>query len=250
MIWEKQSPIPLYFTILRDFKEKIFSGEWHHESRIPSEAELARQLNVSVITIREAMRQLVSEGFVYRVRGKGSFVSWRGTPCQTIALHFEDAENSGREVLYRLLAREKTKVPARLVERLGVDEDVEVCKLVRVRMEDGKPLAHIVSYLPSRVASLIKDEFLTRLPLVTAVETCSPVRLTDVRHTIRIALADAEVSRELNLPKGDAVLLFERDYMTEQNTLMISIGYYRSDLYRYEVKLRLGQMGKGFPWRC
>ena len=250
MSWEKQSPIPLYFTILRDFKEKVFSGEWQHGSRIPSEAALAKQLSVSVITVREAMRQLVSEGFVYRVRGKGSFVSWRGTPCQTIALHFDDTENPGSEGLYKVLAREKTKVPARLVERLRLDKDAEVCKLVRVRMQDGKPLAYIISYLPSAVASLVKEEFLIRFPLVTAVETCSPVRFTDVSHTIRVALSDADVSRELNLPKGDAVLLFERDYLSEQETIMISIGYYRSDLYRYEVKHRLGQMGKGFPWRC
>jgi GntR family transcriptional regulator len=250
MSWENQSPIPLYFKILSDFKEKIFSGEWQYGFQIPSEADLAKQLEVSVITVRQAMRQLVSEGFIYRVRGKGSFVNWRGTPRQTIALHFEDRDNLSNDPLYQLLAREKTKVPARLAEKFGKGENAEVYKIVRVRMQDEKPIAYIMSHLPCKIASLLEDKVLTRLPLVTAVETCSSVRFTHVSHGIRVVLSDADVARKLDLPAGAPVLLIERDYFSEEGIIMISSGYYRSDLYRYEVKLGIGHMRKGFPWRC
>ena len=72
-----------------EIRENILSGKWSPDFQIPGELELARQLGVSVITIRQALGQLVREGYVRRERAKGTFVTWTGPVRQSINLEVE-----------------------------------------------------------------------------------------------------------------------------------------------------------------
>ena len=72
-----QSPIPLYFQLKNIIKSKIISNEFQGQERLPSEAELCSDYNVSRPTIRQALSELEKEGFIYRVRGRGTFVTDR-----------------------------------------------------------------------------------------------------------------------------------------------------------------------------
>jgi DNA-binding GntR family transcriptional regulator len=83
------SPFPLYFKVMLEIRENILSGKWSPDFQIPGELELARQLGVSVITIRQALGQLVREGYVRRERAKGTFVTWTGPVRQSINLEVE-----------------------------------------------------------------------------------------------------------------------------------------------------------------
>ena len=65
---------PLYKTIKNDIKEKIQSQHYLPGEKIPSEAELGRIFHASRITVVRAINDLVSEGYLRREQGKGSFV--------------------------------------------------------------------------------------------------------------------------------------------------------------------------------
>lgn len=67
--------IPLYSRIHEYARDQISNGVWRPGDRLPSENELARQFQVSRITVKQAMSALVKEGMIYRIQGKGSFVS-------------------------------------------------------------------------------------------------------------------------------------------------------------------------------
>lgn len=68
----------LYEKIMQELKEKIYTGEYSANDRLPTEADLAQQYGVSRITSKRALEELKKEGLVYRVRGSGSFVSEKG----------------------------------------------------------------------------------------------------------------------------------------------------------------------------
>ena len=53
------SPVPLYFKVMTDIRDDILSGEWHAGSQLPGELDLARRLGVSVITVRQALADLI-----------------------------------------------------------------------------------------------------------------------------------------------------------------------------------------------
>jgi len=67
--------VPLYNQIRQYVVDQINKDIWKPGSRLPSEAELAKQFNVSRVTIKTAITDLMNSGVIYRIQGKGSFVS-------------------------------------------------------------------------------------------------------------------------------------------------------------------------------
>ncbi|BBH24094.1 hypothetical protein Back11_54390 [Paenibacillus baekrokdamisoli] len=74
MDMDKLDKTPMYQYIMNDIKRKIAVGELKPHDSLPTQIELAKAYNTSEITSRRALSDLVQEGFVYRIRGKGSFV--------------------------------------------------------------------------------------------------------------------------------------------------------------------------------
>jgi len=72
---DRDSPIPVYFQITLDLEQRISGGEWRADNRLPSEPDLATQYNVSRMTIRQAINELVKDGILIRRRGNGTFVN-------------------------------------------------------------------------------------------------------------------------------------------------------------------------------
>ena len=67
--------VPLYHQIQQLIRHRVAKNHYSPGSQIPSEHELCRELKVSRITVREALRELVREGLLLKVQGKGTFVS-------------------------------------------------------------------------------------------------------------------------------------------------------------------------------
>ena len=70
-------PGPLYQKVKKIIKQRIISGEWPPEDRIPSENDLTAAWGVSRMTVHRALRELTAEGYLTRVQGVGTFVSVR-----------------------------------------------------------------------------------------------------------------------------------------------------------------------------
>lgn len=71
----KDMPLPLYVQVAQYFREKINDGFFKPNSLIPSEFEIAKDFNISRATVRQAILELVHEGILVRVSGKGTYVS-------------------------------------------------------------------------------------------------------------------------------------------------------------------------------
>src|SRR5690554_2839480 len=78
----KHTPAPLYEQLKEALCARIRNGEFKPGDRIPSETELADEAGVSRITSKRALEELAQDGWVYRIRGKGTFVSEHLPPPQ------------------------------------------------------------------------------------------------------------------------------------------------------------------------
>lgn len=67
---DKEYPIPLYYRVYQSLKQKILDGVYKPGDRIPPESELVQIYNVSRLTVRRALEELRSEGFISRAKGK------------------------------------------------------------------------------------------------------------------------------------------------------------------------------------
>lgn len=73
---DRDSPIPIYYQIALDLRQRITSGEWRAGNKLPPEPELAGRYGVSRMTLRQGMAELVEDGLLVRRRGDGTFVNW------------------------------------------------------------------------------------------------------------------------------------------------------------------------------
>ena len=76
----RDSPIPAYYQIALDLRNRVLRQEWEVGKRLPSETELAKAYGVSRITMRQALAELEKDGVLDRRRGSGTFVNQEPIP--------------------------------------------------------------------------------------------------------------------------------------------------------------------------
>ena len=240
------SPVPLYFKVMMRIRDEILSGTWSHGYRIPGELELARQLGVSVITIRLALAQLCQEKLLTREWRKGTFVTWKGPLKQSVQLEVEtedlapvDAEGTS----FKVLNLEDVAPSRELSRDFGLAASERVRKIKRIRLAHSRPLAYVISYLPSRIAAQVRVKGMKTIPLSAVLESSLRIKISDVKHIVEAKLSDDEVSAYLAIPPGSPVLYVERDHFYKKRLIMRTAGFYRSDLFRYELRLKLKKVG-------
>jgi GntR family transcriptional regulator len=93
---------PIYEQIKEQLKTMIVSGVLKPDDKIPSVRELAQMLTINPNTIQKAYKELEQEGFIYSVRGKGSFVTPQDNTLRNIRQHdlLTDLEKTVRELMY------------------------------------------------------------------------------------------------------------------------------------------------------
>lgn len=84
---DRNSPVPAYYQIALDLRQRISGGEWRAGNKLPPELELMKQYNVSRMTFRQAVGELVKEGILVRRRGVGTFLSQGYVPIEQTPVH-------------------------------------------------------------------------------------------------------------------------------------------------------------------
>jgi len=93
-----EAALPKYQQVKDYVLLQIENQELGEGEKIPSESEFSKLLDVSSITVRKALTELVNEGVIYRVRGKGSFVSNRTSMPADKTSHYVTLILSGNDM--------------------------------------------------------------------------------------------------------------------------------------------------------
>jgi GntR family transcriptional regulator len=235
------SPVPLYFKVMTEIRDGILSGEWQSGSQLPGELDLARRLGVSVITVRQALAQLTREHLVRRERARGTFVTWSGPVKQPINLEI-DAANLVRinpeGTSFKVLRIEILTPSPELRRDFDLDSNEKITRIARVRMAYGRPLAFVNSYVPAGMLDKVPRDRLLKQPLTNIIEERRGIKVASLKLVVSAKLADRQVSAHLDIPTGSPVLFVERNYLHKKKLLIRTAGFYRSDLFGYEIKLK------------
>jgi len=234
------SPVPLYFKVMTEIRDDILSGEWRAGSQLPGELDLARRLGVSVITVRQALADLTREGLVRRERARGTFVTWSGPVKQPINLEIDAANLVSINVegtSFKVLRIDTVTPTPELRRDFDFDPNEKITKITRVRIAYGRPLAFVTSYVPARLLEKIPRDKLLKHPLTKIIEDRLGHKVAGLKLVISAKLADRQVSTHLQIPTGSPVLFVERNYVHKRKLFLRTAGFYRSDLFGYEIKL-------------
>ena len=221
---DRGSKEKLYVQVYAIFLEKIESGEWPDGSQIPPEDELCRMYDVSKVTVREAIHELVREGYLKRQQGRGTFVTY-SIPHAGILMKvrlsdndlFGEEVNVSKEIVERGI-RESSEETRKL---LMTDEDIyySASKLI----VDDEPFTEEffvpVFILPDMHTDKFSDKSLYEL-----IEEKGTKKIFRVVQTAEISELQGEVARMIESTEGVSALLFRRIFFSSDG---IPVAYSR-----------------------
>ena len=228
---------PIYRKIKEDILQKIEAGEYKKSSRIEPERQLCLQYGVSRMTLRQAIEELASEGYLYKVQGRGTFVSTPAFQQKNLKSFTDTLRESGHEAKTKVLEMERVHQMSRLCQLLEVPVSMPLVKIKRLRYADEIPTALETVCLPAMYAPGIEDEDLSS-SLYNLLETKYQATVETVRCDMEACISDQMQMRIFELEKPEALLRVEGISIgAEGRKLFYEISYYRSQVYRYRVDL-------------
>lgn len=144
---------PLYKRIIEDLETKI-RKEMKPNEKLPSERQLLEQYHVSRNTIRLALADLEERGIIYRLHGKGTFVStiYLDKTNLSSMYSFSDVmRQTGRKPTTDNRTFKLVDPPTEVIDQLNLQDGQKAYKLVRVRYADGIPMMYSETYLPESI---------------------------------------------------------------------------------------------------
>jgi GntR family histidine utilization transcriptional repressor len=213
---------PLYLRVKRYVLDAIDRGAWSAAKRLPSEAELVRELGVSRMTVNRALRELATEGRLTRVPGVGSFVAPppRRAPLVEIAdIAVEIAARGGVHAA-EVRALDVVAPDAALVAAFEFAAPAPVGHSVIVHSEDGAPVQIEERWVNLSVAPDYCAQDFTCVTTYAYLQSLVPV--TEVEHVISAVPAAPDAASLLGLPAGAPCLLLRRRTFTGATVVTVN----------------------------
>jgi GntR family transcriptional regulator len=242
IVIDRKNPLPLYVQLKEAIIEKIENGEWTAGEVIPTELELQNTYSLSRTTVRQALGELVSNGILTRIQGKGTYVSEpKLEPTRPDLTGFtQDMSEKGYYVNSKVLEISQKRANERLQRKFHIGANADVLQIDRIRLVDNLPIGiHNVYLNISVVPHINLDRYdLSTHSLYEALRA-EGVKLGEAEETVEASLADERHAELLDIPKGSPVLMLTRVLnMEDGRPLEYSKMVYRADKYKYSIKLR------------
>ena len=232
--------VPLYYQLASILREHIVSGKYLAGDRLPTEEALARDYDVSRITIRQALGDLEKEGFIKREAGRGTFVADRRTFSNTFRMEgsLEDLISMGQSTTVRVLSLTTIKASASEADFLRLNLGDPLVRCTRLRLHGGTPFSYIINHVPGDIGKHLRPEAWKKGSILRQIETGLGIRMGDADQTISASLADAHLARLLKAGIGAALLSVDRVVRSVEGRPVEHVhSYYRSDIYSFKAHL-------------
>lgn len=236
---DSKSAPPLYLQIKQILKEKIERGEYLPGDILPSESELQTLFRVSRITVRNAINELVFEGYVSRSRGRGTEVIYNKIEesLNHIMSFTKEMEERGFKVSTKFAKIDLIQPSLTICKLLDIEENGKAFKLERLRCVNGEPIVFFTTYLRGNL-NLSLDEKDYMGSLYELLREKNHVVVSKVKENIESILASSEMAAYLNIKEHAPVLKRTRlSYDQEGKALEYTICYYRGDKYMYSIEI-------------
>lgn len=236
---DKSLHIPLYRQVEKILEEKIIAGQWEVGRQLPTEQELSDLFEVSTITVKRAVIELVNKGYLFRQRGKGTFVSGAAKE-QDLNSIIALSTGSDQEHPHELLSFKYEAAGAEIAQKLKIDSADEVIKIERLKIENNDPLALEYTYLPAdRCPGLTPDDINNDL-IFNLLKNRFDISLGRAKVFIRPYILPKNQSKLLQVDPGTAVFEWERiTYTKQEDIIEYSKFYIRDDKEVYYTEVQL-----------
>jgi len=236
---QPDSAVPLYYQLEQALLSQIHSGIWNPGDMIASERELMQAAGVSRATVRQAIGNLIQQGLLERIHGRGTFVAHRKLEQEMRSVYSfaEQMARQGVQLEDRLLQRHQVPATPDLASLLAVVPGSPLIHIRRVRYVRDVPLMLDSSYIPYHLCpGLLTDDFKPPLyRMLTERYDLPPTHCTDF---LEPTLADRAQAYLLAVEVGAPLMFLERLTFTRGDVpLHIARNYIPGSRCRFRANL-------------
>lgn len=214
----------LYRQLLDIIKGKIESGEWALGSQIPTEEELCRMYNVSKATVRNAVLELVRQGYLMRQQGKGTFI-YRNTMSDGLTMQttLKEAMLDTKLPVYAKVLAQTVMMPIEDLDvKLDISPDKHIIYIKRLHFIENKPTLINETYIPYHICPMLIEEKIDSQQIFDTIEKRHGIKITKVKNNIDIAYLTLNESMLLETNEGSAALVLMQYFYSGETKIMYS----------------------------
>lgn len=229
----------LYLQVRDTLVEQIESGKLSPGDTLPGERILADTFDVSRVTIRKCISNMVEEGYIIRHRGKGSVVAsrklnYRLGPLLGIVEEFSET-NSILEI--KVLNKCYQKITTDVRNHLELEDDSEIYSFSRLILKDKKPLVLNYSYVSHDIGKMIELLDLESDKVYQYLENCG-YNVSYAEQVIIAGICNKKEAILLDYKVGQPIIIAKRSTFLENGLpILYEKSIYRGDEYQYSIKL-------------
>lgn len=231
-----------YEMVADDLQQKIENGLYKPNDQLPLVPELCEQYDVSKITIKKAMDQLMMKGYIVKRRGAGTFVKNINVGKSLRAFHEQSNQLSGMYAEFKDIGVEiKTIVndfeivtPSdHVAQKLKISTDDFVYWICRTRLADGVPQVIEYTYMPIDVVPGLKNEDVAT-SIYGYIQDTLKLKVDSAHRTVRAVLPTDKEQEMLAMEPGVPLLQVEQVAFLEDGRLFeYSVSQHPGNLYEF-----------------
>ncbi len=231
--------LPLYCQLAEIIEEKIDSGIWKEGMLIPSERELCTLYNMSRITVRNAIHELVQKGKLEKIQGKGTYVSDKSIVQNlgNVYSFSKEMEKQGKISSTKLVKKEIIKASLKIANALNINENDEVIYIERLRCAEFTPIMLEKTYFPKDKYEFVWDIDLNKQPLYNTLEIEYGITIDYAIETFKACELNSYESKLLNCKSLHYGLLVNRKSYCEGRIVCYSSIVSKGDSFEFTVRL-------------
>ena len=236
---DQESSEPLYLQLKNKLIKRIISEVYKPGERLPSERVLSEELKISRMTVREALKGLVNEGYIYTQVGKGTFVKNIQYKQDDVLTGFtEQMYKIGGEVSSRVLEFSLAPVVPSAMAKLEIEPNDLVYKLKRIRYVNKRVLAIETAFIPAYLCKDLDKYDFSRESLYAILRKEYGLQLVLAEQTIVASLANDDEYSIFETQPPEAVLRIKRITKTNHKDVAEYVeSVYRGDSYTLQTQL-------------
>ena len=231
MILNHTHPTPLYYQLRQQIRDSIIDGTWQHGYELPSEPKLAKELNVSRATVKQAYDGLVNEGLIRREQGKGTFVSYQQSEFDIIQEpnFYQQMDKSGATQQSLIIESGYLPADGHVAKKLGVEDGAEVCYFKRVRYINNVPCIIQAVHIRKEYAVGLLESDLASLSFHRYIEEKLKISLNCFDMMVHAIILDPYESSLLKIDKTIPGFRFYSVYRHDDTPVVYNERVFRGD---------------------
>lgn len=232
---DKKSEIPLYQQLAHSIKKAVDEQKLKENDKIPAENEFCKIYDLSRTTVRQALDILEKDGYIYKLRGKGSYVS---TPKiyqnrSSFSKFYDDIRSLGKIPVSKIISLKVKVANAYVKEKMQLEENDLICQIKWVRYGNNEPLIYETINLNYKLVDGIETKELTEKKLYDILTEEYEIKMTHGKELFYPCKLDLNEAKNLGLKENDLGMKVERIVFQGKDVVEYTTSTVRGDRFIY-----------------